>query len=61
MGKNAVAFSLPPPKNERQQRVNNSCICIMDTQNAVHRRWAIIKASAAFISQYGSDNIATTS
>ena len=55
-----VMISLPPPRDQRQQSVNDICCCILNTVRAIERRYPIINLSAAFMRITACVNIATT-
>ena len=59
--KRRATISLPPPKDEPQQSVNDFWFCISDNSRTVQRHTPIITIMAAFIDQHASHDIATTS
>ena len=54
-------ISLLPPKNQRQQSVNDFWACILDTQTAMQQHSPMIILSAAIMGKNASDDIATAS
>ena len=56
-----VEISLPPPKNEPPQSVNDFWCCILGNLRAIERRHPIFNLSAAFPGKNSSDDIASAS
>ena len=59
--KRRALISLPDPRNECQQSVDNVRSCILENQMAVQLYESIINESAAFMCKNAIDDIATTS
>jgi hypothetical protein len=57
--KEPTTISLPPPKNQHQQSINDYLSCIMDNSRAEQRHIPIIIMVAAFLGNNGREDIAT--